>query len=120
MKKLEVFEPAGTDADPALTQFAADLKWVEERGIAVQRHNLGQNPQAFAANAAVAKEMEMEMETKTGTARLPILAIDGHLLATGAYPTRQQLAQMLGIPMITLAISQGADGPVCTPESGCG
>ncbi|MGE5504399.1 MAG: arsenic metallochaperone ArsD family protein [Actinomycetota bacterium] len=28
-------------ADPALVAFAADLKWVAEQGIAVQRYNLG-------------------------------------------------------------------------------
>lgn len=50
MKKLEVFDPAmccstgvcGVEVDPVLAQFAADLKWVAEHGIAVERHNLGQ------------------------------------------------------------------------------
>lgn len=49
MKKLEVFDPAmccstgvcGVDVDPVLAQFAADLKWVEEHGVAVTRYNLG-------------------------------------------------------------------------------
>ena len=101
MKKLEVFDPAmccstgvcGVEVDPVLAQFAADLKWVEAHGIAVQRHNLGQEPQAFAANPAVVKEMEAGME------RLPIIAVDGHIVTTGMYPSRQQLAQKLGIPL---------------------
>ena len=90
MKKLEVFDPAmccstgvcGVDVDPTLAQFAADLKWVEEHGMTVARHNLGQEPQAFASNPAVVKEMEAGMD------RLPILAVDGHIVSTGMYPSR--------------------------------
>ena len=93
MKKLEVYDPAmccstgvcGVDVDPVLVQFAADLAWVAEHGIAVQRYNLGQEPQAFAANPAVVKEMEAGME------RLPIIAIDGQIVTTGLYPSRAQL-----------------------------
>jgi hypothetical protein len=103
MKKLEVFDPAmccstgvcGVDVDPVLAQFAADLKWVEEHGISVERHNLGQEPQAFAANPAVLKEMEAGMD------RLPILVVDGHIISTGMYPSRVQLAQKLGITLTT-------------------
>lgn len=99
MKKLEVFDPAmccstgicGVDVDPALVQFAADLKWLEAHGVAVARHNLGQEPQAFVANAAVVKEME------AGLDRLPIVVVDGRVVSTGAYPAREQLAQTLGI-----------------------
>lgn len=122
MKKLEVYDPAmccstgvcGVDVDPALAQFAADLKWVEAHGIAIQRYNLGQEPQAFASNPAVVKEMEAGME------RLPIIAVDGHIVCTGIYPTRQQLAQKLGIALTTAEkphIKVGAAG--CNPKSGC-
>ena len=122
MKKLEVFDPAmccstgvcGVDVDPTLAQFAADLKWVEEHGMTVARHNLGQEPQAFASNPAVVKEMEAGMD------RLPILAVDGHIVSTGMYPSRQQLAQKLGIaltaaekPHIKVASA------CCSPKSGC-
>lgn len=116
MKKLEVFDPAmccstgvcGVDVDPLLAQFAADLKWVEAQGIAVERHNLGQEPQAFAANPSVLREME------TGIDRLPILTVDGHILSTGIYPSRSQLAQKLGIAM------GGEDAPaVKTSRCGC-
>jgi len=122
MKKLEVFDPAmccstgvcGVEVDPVLAQFAADLKWVEEQGIAVHRHNLGQEPQAFAANPAVVKEMEAGMD------RLPVLAVDGHIVTTGMYPSRQQLAQKLGIAL-TAEENQPvkAGSACCTPKSGC-
>jgi len=122
MKKLEVFDPAmccstgvcGVEVDPVLAQFAADLKWVEEHGVAVARHNLGQEPQAFVANPAVVKEMEGGME------RLPILTIDGQIVSTGIYPSRQQLAQKLGIALSTAdkpRIKLGGCG--CAPGSCC-
>lgn len=121
MKKLEVFDPAmccstgvcGVDVDPVLAQFAADLKWVEEHGVAVQRYNLGQEPQAFAANAAVVKEMEAGMD------RLPILAIDGQIVTTGLYPSRAQLGQKLGIALTTAEKPHLKAGSCCTPKSGC-
>ncbi len=103
MKKLEVFDPAmccstgvcGVDVDPVLAQFAADLKWLETQGVSVERHNLGQEPQAFAVNPAVVQEMA------AGIDRLPIVMVDGHILSTGIYPTRAQLAQKLGLALST-------------------
>ena len=120
MKTLEVFDPAmccstgvcGVDVDPLLAQFAADLQWLAEQGVAVQRHNLGQEPAAFAANAAVMKEMEAGMD------RLPILLIDGHVSSTGLYPTRAQLAQKLGLNAIGVVVTAAPAASCCTPKSG--
>jgi len=121
MKKLDIFDPAmccstgvcGVEVDPVLAQFAADLKWLSEQGIAVQRHNLGQEPQAFAANPAVLKEMEASME------RLPILMVDGQIISTGAYPSRQQLAQKLGVDPASSTTATSPAKTCCTPKSGC-
>ena len=33
--------------------------------------------------------------------RLPILALDGHIISTGMYPSRAQLAHKLGITLTT-------------------
>ena len=122
MKKLEVFDPAmccstgvcGVDVDPVLVQFAADLQWLAEQNVEVKRYNLGQEPQAFAANPAVIKEMEAGME------RLPILVVDGAIVATGVYLSRAQLAQKLGIALASEdkpRIKVG--GSCCNPKSGC-
>ena len=121
MKKLEVFDPAmccstgvcGVDVDPALAQFAADLNWVEEQGISVQRHNLGQEPQAFAANPDVVKEMEAGMD------RLPIILVDGHIASTGMYPSRQQLARKLDIAMTEASVQPSQNQSCCSPKSDC-
>ena len=120
MKKLEVFDPAmccatgvcGVEVDPVLAQFAADLKWLEAQGIAVQRYNLGQEPQAFVGNPDVVKEMEVGMD------RLPLLTVDGHIISTGMYPSRQQLAQKLGIALSAAAIPP-IKAACCSPKSGC-
>jgi len=118
MKKLEVYDPAmccstgvcGPEVDLALVAFAADLKWAAEQGVTVQRYNLGLEPQAFAATPAVVKEMEAGMD------RLPIIAIDGTIVSTGVYLSRDQLARKLGL-------DAGKELPVkstcCSPKSGC-
>jgi hypothetical protein len=120
MKQLEVFDPAmccstgvcGVEVDPVLAQFAADLKWAGEKGVAVARHNLGQEPQAFAANPAVVKEME------AGIDRLPILVVDGRIISTGMYPSRAQLAQKLGL-VLDDAPAPAKSGGCCGPKGCC-
>ena len=119
MKKLKVFDPAmccstgvcGVEVDPVLAQFAADLAWLKEQGVTVERHNLGQEPQAFAANAAVLKEMEAGMQ------RLPLILMDGEIASMGMYPSRAQLAQKLGIAL--MAEDKPAAKSCCSAKSGC-
>ena len=121
MKKLEVFDPAmccstgvcGVDVDPVLAQFAADLQWVAEQGVEVKRYNLGQEPQACAVNPAIVKEMEAGMD------RLPIIVIDGAVGATGAYLSRAQLAQKLGLTLASKDKPHIKLGTCCNPKSGC-
>lgn len=120
MKTLEVFDPAmccatgicGVDVDPVLVQFAADLQWAAAQGVSVTRHNLGQEPAAFAANPAVVREMQAGMD------RLPILVVDGQVVATGLYPSRAQLAQKLGLAVLVDAPAPQAQA-CCTPKTGC-
>ncbi|PKU26680.1 arsenite efflux transporter metallochaperone ArsD [Telmatospirillum siberiense] len=119
MKKLEIYDPAmccstgvcGPEVDPVLVTFAADLKWLAERGVSVQRYNLGQDPQAFAANPAVLREMEAGMD------RLPIIVLDGHIVSTGVYPSRDQLTRKLGLPNEEPPREKASS--CCSPKSGC-
>jgi hypothetical protein len=118
MKKLEVYDPAmccstgvcGAEPDPILAAFSADLKWAADQGVAVQRFNLGHEPQAFAANPAVVKEMEAGMD------RLPVIVIDGCIVSTGVYLSRDQLARKLGL---AAGEKTAASAPCCSPKSGC-
>ena len=115
MSKLEVFEPAmccptgvcGVSVDPALVQFNADLQALAAQGVEVVRHGLGRDAAAFAAHAAVLKEMQAGMD------RLPLVTVDGRIVSTGAYPSHAQLLQKLGLPV------PGADRPQDT-IGGCG
>jgi len=119
MKKLEVYDPAmccstgvcGAEPDPVLAAFAADLKWAADQGVAVQRYNLSHEPQAFAANPAVLREMEGSMD------RLPIIAIDGHIVSTGVYLSRDQLTLKLGLKAVEKA--RASTLSCCSSEPGC-
>jgi peptidoglycan/xylan/chitin deacetylase (PgdA/CDA1 family) len=103
MAKLEVFEPAmccptgvcGVNVDPVLAQFNADLQALERSGVEVARHSLSHEPAAFAANADVVREMEAGMD------RLPIVTVDGRIVATGMYPSKAQLMNKLGLAVPT-------------------
>ena len=97
---LVVYDPAmccstgvcGSDVDDALADFANDVKWLKLQDIAVQRFNLGQEPEAFKMNPAVLTRLQKE-----GTECLPIILVNGVVVAEGGYPNRDQLVQMLGI-----------------------
>ncbi|MBI4693907.1 MAG: arsenite efflux transporter metallochaperone ArsD [Gammaproteobacteria bacterium] len=116
MHKVEVFDPAmccstgvcGVDVDPVLAQFASDLKWAADHGVEVVRHNLGQEPQAFAANPLVLKAMEAGMD------RLPVILVDGAVFSTGSYPARSELTAKLGIPLLG-SPTRASGGCGCEP-----
>lgn len=80
----------GPDVDPKLVQFAADLDWLKSQGIIVQRHNLSQNPAAFAENETVKAAL-----TETGESALPLLLLSGKVAVSGRYPERKELAALL-------------------------
>jgi len=121
MKKLEVFDPAmccstgvcGVEVDPVLVQFNADLQWVSAQEVEVRRYNLSQEPQAFAANPLIVKEMEAGMD------RLPIVLVDGRVVSTGVHLSRAQLAQKLGLTLASEDKPYIKEGSCCKPSSGC-
>ena len=86
MKRLEIYDPAmccstgvcGTDVDPKLVQFAADVKWLQEQGVQVARFNLSQNPAAFVENERVKAAL-----TEKGETALPLMLVDGQVIASG-------------------------------------
>ena len=100
MKKLEVFDPpmccttgvCGPTIDPALVRFAADLHWLANQRVAIERFNLAQQPQAFAASATVKAALQ-----ERGNECLPLILLDGSIVSEGEYPTRDQLALLVGV-----------------------
>jgi len=99
-KKLEVFDPAmccstgvcGPNVDPALVQFGSDFLWVAGQGVHVERYNLAQQPQAFAANEVVKTALK-----EHGNACLPLILVDGSIVSEGRYPAREELAKLVGL-----------------------
>lgn len=100
MPKVQVFEPAmccstgvcGPSVDPVLVRFAADVDWLKGQGVEVERSNLSQQPEAFATNSVVRNALqERGMET------LPLIMIDGQIFVEGSYPSREELATLLGL-----------------------
>ncbi len=100
IKNLEVFDPpmccstgvCGPNVDPALVQFASDFLWVAGQGIHVERYNLAQQPQAFAANETVKAALE-----KYGNGCLPLILLNGSIVSKGRYPSRAELAQLASL-----------------------
>ncbi len=98
--EVRIFDPpmccssgvCGPKVDAALVRFAADLKWLESQGVAVERFNLAQTPMAFAENALVRSWL-----ADKGEAALPLVVVGGKVVASGTYPTRGELAGFLGL-----------------------
>ena len=100
MKAIEIFDPpmccstgvCGPTVDPVLPRFVADLHWLANQGVSVTRYNLAQEPQAFAANAAVKTAL-----ASNGNDCLPLILVNGEIASKGTYPDRKQLAELTGL-----------------------
>ena len=123
MTKLQVYDPpmccstgvCGPQVDPVLPRFTEDFHWLANQGIAVERFNLSQQPQAFAGNLAVKEALAQD-----GTGCLPLILIDGGIVSKGRYPERGELARLVGLT----AEVKSQDLTVlsdtsCKPGSGC-
>ncbi|MGQ9476545.1 MAG: arsenite efflux transporter metallochaperone ArsD [Actinomycetota bacterium] len=110
MKTIRIYDPpmccstgvCGPSVDPELARFAADLEWLRSRGVKVERFNPAQTPEAFAEDEAV-----RSLLMSKGQDALPLVMVDGEVMASGAYPSRFELAAFLGL--------DGADGSLFTP-----
>ena len=100
MSTVQVFDPpmccatgvCGPTVDPNVVQFAADLDWLATRGVTVRRFNLAQEPTNFAENAAV-----KALLARSNGAELPAIVVNGAVVASGRYPTRDELAAFAGL-----------------------
>lgn len=118
MNQLDVYDPAtccatgvcGPGVDESLAQFASALEALRERGVAVSRYNLSQQPGAFAGNATVSAALKQD-----GVGCLPLVLADGRILSRGRYPTRGEL----GLPRPTIKVAAAACcAPASTAEGG--
>ncbi len=80
----------GTDVDPVLPRFAADLAWLASQGHHVERYNLAQQPTAFVENPVIHNLLSTQ-----GTDFLPAIVVEGRLVSQNGYPTRDALMAWL-------------------------
>ena len=92
----------------ALVRFASDLHWLANQRIAVERYNLAQQPQAFAASEVVKTALKQH-----GNECLPLILLNGAVVSKGCYPTRDELARLTGVePEHPTEVQAGAKLPV--------
>lgn len=122
MKKMIIFDPAmccstgvcGPSVDPELLRLSTVLNTLKNKGILVERNNLTNNPQAFVDNQTINNLLNTD-----GIDILPVTMVDGVVVKTKAYPTNEELCEMLEIPAhylkatISLKKLDNACGPDC-------
>lgn len=118
--KLQVYDPpmccstgvCGTSVKPELAQFAADLEWLRQQGVGIERFSLSSQPAAFVAQEAVSKTLKAE-----GNGCLPLVVVDNVVVSKGAYPSRSQLMVFARLDGAT--VEERADEPVAACGPGC-
>ncbi len=97
----------GPQVDPVLPRFAGDLDWLKAQGYTVERYNLAQQPQTFVENAMV-----IEQISKHGTECLPLILVDGKVVSSADYPSREMLLKALRgtsyLPVVVAGCCGGA------------
>lgn len=109
MNKLSIYEPAmccptglcGVGVSPELLRVSAVIGSLKKNGIDVQRHNLSSAPQEFINNQAV-----NDLINTKGIDELPAVVLDEKIVITGRYPTNQEFAALLQVPMSVVVEQQ--------------
>lgn len=112
MPEIHVYEAAlccdtgvcGPDVDQALIDFTADFTRLKGLGADVARHNLANDPLAFARNETVRAFLEV-----AGSESLPLTLVDGAAVQTGTYPTLAQLLRYTRIGGVSEVVSPRGD-----------
>ncbi len=110
---VRVFDPAlccftgvcGPSIDSDLARFAADLDWLKQQGVVVERYNLAQQPGAFVEHA------EVKAALSRGNEVLPLILVGDRIAVEGSYPSRETLAALAGVVVRKLPVASGCCGP---------
>jgi len=102
MKKMQIFEPAmccstglcGVGVDPELLRISTVVNSLKKNGVEIERFNLTSAPMEFVNNKAV-----NQLISGKGVKNLPAVVLDGEIIITGRYPTNEELATLLDVPM---------------------
>ena len=106
--KLEVFDPpmccssgvCGPNVDTKLVQFSAALEWLRNQGVHVERYNPSHQYEAFVGNATVVKAVNDH-----GTSCLPLILLNGEMVSHNNYPSREELAAIVGLERVAATAS---------------
>jgi disulfide oxidoreductase YuzD len=120
MTLLQVFDPpmccssgvCGPSVDPRLPRFAADLNWLRNQGVQVERYNLAHQPQAFVAQEDVKKAIRADQQQA-----LPLVTVNGQIVSKGIYPSRQMLMAWCGFSITDTP--PATDMKSCSPVGCC-
>jgi hypothetical protein len=123
MKKMEIFEPAmccptgicGPSVDKELLRISSVINNLKKNGQSVERYNLTNNPLNFIQNVEINKMLEKE-----GIEILPVTMIDGVVVKTKAYPTNEEICNLLGVSsdyLLQTMTIKTSDG--CGCSGGC-
>ncbi|KAA9300526.1 MULTISPECIES: arsenite efflux transporter metallochaperone ArsD [Aerococcus] len=103
MKRIELYEPAmccqtgicGPSVDPQLLEVSGIYERINNSDTCeAVRYNLAQNPQAFVDNGTA-----IQLIHKNGKKILPITLVDGEIVKTGDYPSREEFREYTGIEL---------------------
>jgi hypothetical protein len=123
MKKMIIFDPAmccstgvcGPSVDKDLLRVSTIINNLKKKGIAVERHNLTNNPQIFVDNKVINR-----MLLKEGIEILPITMVDGEVVKTKAYPTNEEFLNLLELPSDFLKVTIKKSSVAKSKSCGCG
>lgn len=123
MKSMEIYEPAmccetglcGVGVDPELLRISTALSNLKKQGVEVKRYNLNNFPQEFIKNSEI-----NTLIMGDGVDSLPATVVDGKIIMTKNYPTNQEIAELLGVPVDFLGEEKKAEtSSGCECEGGC-
>lgn len=122
MKTIQVYDRpmccstgvCGVNVDPVLPRFASDLEWLKSLGHQVDRYNLAHQPGAFTRNAQV-----HQLLATRGTDCLPMVLVDGQVMSSGEYPSREQLANWLDATPAARPLPIATGGACCQGGNCC-
>ena len=120
MKAVRIYEPvmccntgvSGVGINSELMRMSKLMKIFLKEGIDVKRLDLSKTPQEFMKNTEV---MGLIQEKKTDI--LPITVVEDKVVLMGRYPTNEEFAKFLEIPIGML--EQEAEQERITNDTGC-
>ncbi|WP_075363686.1 arsenite efflux transporter metallochaperone ArsD [Desulfosporosinus metallidurans] len=123
MKRMQIFETAmccptglcGIGVDTELLRISTVLNSLKKNGIEVDRFNLTNAPMEFVNNKAV-----NDFINTKGVDELPITVLEGEILITGRYPSNEEFAKLLNIPISFLGEQEKGFKIIPQSSGGCG